>query len=177
MNFSRFQTVKNCHLNNFGGFEFWFLEKFHTCKCKKLSKIENLELLYHLKWQFLGLQNDQNWFDVESERQDFPEISRCILCIPNKAVQVCNVWWFDWLPLEFEKNWEINSAPGHCDSYCTFMQMTAGMLFQQWGTLLGCPKCLYKLFCEIVKRSLSHLLSKIFEFMGGPRNARILPKY
>jgi len=56
------QKVKNCQFNNFEGFEFWFLEKFHTWKCQKFPKLQNSELLKWSKCQVLGLQNDQNWF-------------------------------------------------------------------------------------------------------------------
>ena len=37
--FGWFSKVKNCHFNNFGGFEYWFLEKFHTWKCQNFPKI------------------------------------------------------------------------------------------------------------------------------------------
>ena len=67
INFGWFQKVKNCHFNNFGGFEFWFFEKLHTLKCQKIPKIQNSELLKWSNWQFLRLQNDQNSFQVNSK--------------------------------------------------------------------------------------------------------------
>ena len=69
---SWYQKVKKCHFNNFGGFEYWFLEKFHTWKCQTFPKIQNSEVLKWSKWQFLGLQNDPNWFHVKSKRQINP---------------------------------------------------------------------------------------------------------
>ena len=59
INFGWFQKVKICHFNNFQGFEFWFLEKFHTWKCQMFPKIQNSELLKRSKWLFLGLHNVQ----------------------------------------------------------------------------------------------------------------------
>ena len=56
------QKVTNCRYKNFGGLEFWFLEKFHTWKCQKFPKIQDSERRKWSKWQFLGLQNDQNTF-------------------------------------------------------------------------------------------------------------------
>ena len=47
INFVGFQKIKKYHFNNFGGFEFWYLEKFHP-------KIQNSELLKWSKLQFLG---------------------------------------------------------------------------------------------------------------------------
>ena len=85
--FGWFQRVKNYSFNNFESFEFWFFEKFHTWKCEKFPKIQNSELLKWSKGQFLGFQNGQNWFHVESEWQKNHEIST--LCIPNHAAQVC----------------------------------------------------------------------------------------
>ena len=69
INFGRFEKVKNCHFNYLWGFEFWFLEKFHTWKCQKFPKIQNSELFNWPIWQSLGLQNDQSWFNVKSEWQ------------------------------------------------------------------------------------------------------------
>ena len=87
VNFGLFRKAKNCNCNNFEGFEFWFLERFHTWKCQKFLKIQNSELLKWSKWKSLGVQNDQTWFRVKSEWQNYPEIS--ILCISNQAAKVC----------------------------------------------------------------------------------------
>ena len=89
INCSWLQKVKNYSLNNFEGFQFWFLEKYHTRKCQKSSKIQNSEVLKWSKWQLLGFQNDQNWFHAKSKWQKNPEIST--LCIPNLAAQVCRI--------------------------------------------------------------------------------------
>ena len=35
-------------------------------KCQTFPKIKNSELQKRSRWQFLGLQNDQNWFHVKS---------------------------------------------------------------------------------------------------------------
>ena len=67
--------------NNFEGWEIWFLEKSHTYKCQKIPEIQNSELLKWSKGKFFGLQNDQNWFHVQSDWQKNPEIST--LYIPN----------------------------------------------------------------------------------------------
>ena len=80
INFGWFQNI-NCHFNNFYGFEFWFLGKFHTWKCQKFPSVLNSELFKWWKWLFFGLQNDQNWFHVKYEWQNNHEIST--LCIPN----------------------------------------------------------------------------------------------
>ena len=39
--FGWFQKVKDWSFNIFWGIEIWFLEKFHTWKCQKLSRIQN----------------------------------------------------------------------------------------------------------------------------------------
>ena len=57
------------------------IETFRKISNVKLPKIQNSELLKWSKWQLLGFQKDQNWFEVKSERQKNPEIST--LCIPN----------------------------------------------------------------------------------------------
>ena len=54
---------------------------YTTLEMSKIATIQNSELLKWSKWQFLGLQNDQNLFYVKSEWQKSPEIST--LCIPN----------------------------------------------------------------------------------------------
>ena len=54
INFGWFRKVKNCYFNNFGGFEFWLLEKFHNWKYQELRKIQNSELLKWSKCQFWG---------------------------------------------------------------------------------------------------------------------------
>ena len=64
INFGWFQKVKNCHFINFGSFEFWFLENFHTSKVKS-SKIQNSEPMKWSKWQFFGLLSDQNRFHIK----------------------------------------------------------------------------------------------------------------
>ena len=46
-NFCWFQKSKYCCFNNLESIEFWILQKFHTWKCQKFAKIQNLELL---KW-------------------------------------------------------------------------------------------------------------------------------
>ena len=52
---------------------FW---EFHTFKkCQKYPKIKNSELQKWSRWQFFGLQNDQNLFHVKSEWQKNPETS------------------------------------------------------------------------------------------------------
>ena len=50
---------------------FWILIfwEFHTWKCEKYPQIQNSELFMWSKWQFLELQNDQNWFHVKFEWQ------------------------------------------------------------------------------------------------------------
>ena len=65
INFDWLQKGKNCCHNNFEGLEFTFLEKFLTWKCQKFPKIQNSEVSNWLKWQFWGLQNNQNWFHVK----------------------------------------------------------------------------------------------------------------
>ena len=60
-------------------------------KISKNPKNVNSELSKGSKWQFLGLQNDQNQFHVKSEWQNYPVIST--LSIPNLAAQVCTVSW------------------------------------------------------------------------------------
>ena len=60
---------------------------YTTLEMSKIATIQNSELLKWSKWQFLGLQNDQNLFYVKSEWQKSPEIST--LCIRNLAAQVC----------------------------------------------------------------------------------------
>ena len=80
INFGWFLKVKNCHFNNFGGFEFWFLEKLHTWKCQMLPKIQNSELLKWVKWQFLGLQNDPNWPQNVSGRNNL-KFQHCVFPI------------------------------------------------------------------------------------------------
>ena len=52
----------------------------------KFPKILNWELLKCSKWQFLGLQNDQNWFHVKSEWQKNHAIST--LCIPKVPIRL-----------------------------------------------------------------------------------------
>ena len=69
INFGWFQKVKNCRFNNFEGFEFWFLEKFHAWKCQNFPNNQKSERLKWSKWQFLRLQNSQNWIHIKSEWQ------------------------------------------------------------------------------------------------------------
>ena len=45
------------------------------------------KILKRSKWQFFELQNDKNWFHVNSEWQKNPENST--LCFPYWAAQVC----------------------------------------------------------------------------------------
>ena len=68
---------QNYHFDNFGGFEYWFFGKFTLENVRNIQKTENTELLKGSKVQFLGLQNNQNWFHVKSEwkkiqRQQMP---------------------------------------------------------------------------------------------------------
>ena len=73
-----------CRSYNFGGFEFWFLEKFHTWNCQKRKKPLKSELLKWSKWQFLWLQSDQNWIHVKTEWQKILRFPHCV-SIPNQA--------------------------------------------------------------------------------------------
>ena len=41
----------------------------------KLPKMQNSEMLKSSKWQFLELQNNQNWFHVKSVWRKIPKIS------------------------------------------------------------------------------------------------------
>ena len=46
INFGWFQKIKNCRFINIGGFEFWFLEKFHTWNVKS----SKTPLFWPSKW-------------------------------------------------------------------------------------------------------------------------------
>ena len=67
INFGTFKKVKNCHFNNFEGFECWFIEKFHTWKCQKLPHFKIQSFSNGQNGSFWGLQNDQYWFHGKSE--------------------------------------------------------------------------------------------------------------
>ena len=54
INIGRFQKVKKCHFNNFGGFDFWFLENFtleNVLSCQK-SKIQSCSNGQNRLWAF-----------------------------------------------------------------------------------------------------------------------------
>ena len=57
INFGWFQKVKDCYFNHFEGFEFWFLQKFHTWNVKSSQKNQNSKPPKWVKWQFFTFSN------------------------------------------------------------------------------------------------------------------------
>ena len=45
INFGWFQKVKDCYFNHFEGFEFWFLQKFHTWNVKSSQKFRVTQMV------------------------------------------------------------------------------------------------------------------------------------
>ena len=78
INFGWFQRDKKLLLSQFWMLCILTLEKFQNWKYPKFPEIQNSELV---KGQFLGLQNDQNWFHVKSEWQKIPGIFNCVFPI------------------------------------------------------------------------------------------------
>ena len=80
INFGCFQKVKNCHLNYFGSFHcnFWWI--LHL-KMSRISKKSNSELLKWSKWQFFGLQYDENWFHVKFRNFHTKLLSNTIISV------------------------------------------------------------------------------------------------
>ena len=62
INFGWVQRVKTVISTILEAMIFW---EFHSWKCQKYPKIQNSELLKRSHWHFLGLLNDQNWFQIK----------------------------------------------------------------------------------------------------------------
>ena len=56
----------------------WIFSKCYTWKCQIYSNIQNSELHIWAKWQFLGLQNDQNWFHARFGLEKNRKFPHCV---------------------------------------------------------------------------------------------------
>ena len=84
-----FRRYKNCHLNNLGGFEFWFLEKFHTWKCQKLPQFKIQCCSNGQNGNFWGFKMTKIDFLLNLSGRKILKFST--LCISIEAAQVCTL--------------------------------------------------------------------------------------
>ena len=88
INFGWFQKVKNCLFNYFGGFEFWFWEKFYIWAVKN-SKFRTAQMV---KMAVFGASK---WPTLISHKIWVAEKSSIsTLCILNYAAQICTFSYF-----------------------------------------------------------------------------------
>ena len=89
INFGWFQKVKNCHLNKFGGFEFWFLGISHL-KMSKFPKNSNFRAAELVKLVVYEAPKWPNWFHIKNEWRKNPEIST--LWVSKFSLKILNFW-------------------------------------------------------------------------------------